>query len=91
MLPTLGELTGSGRSFLSDVGIELPSGTRPVLCYCIDWTEQRHHLAGGLGAAVLDRFVSARWIKRSARGRAVTVTDGGRTVLANCFGIDWMD
>ncbi|MDT7759496.1 MAG: hypothetical protein QOH27_5394, partial [Mycobacterium sp.] len=85
------ELTSSGRSFLKDVGIELPSGPRPVLRYCIDWTEQRHHLAGGLGAAVLDRFVSAHWIKRSPRGRAVTVTDRGRAALANCFGIDWAD
>jgi EmrB/QacA subfamily drug resistance transporter len=85
------ELTSSGRSFLKDVGIELPSGPRPVMRYCIDWTEQRHHLAGGLGAAVLDRFVSAHWIKRSPRGRAVTVTDRGRAALANCFGIDWAD
>jgi DNA-binding transcriptional ArsR family regulator len=85
------ELTSSGRSFLKDVGIELPSGPRPVLRYCIDWTEQRHHLAGGLGAAVLDRFVSAHWINRSPRGRAVTVTEGGRTALANCFGVDWAD
>jgi DNA-binding transcriptional ArsR family regulator len=85
------ELTASGRSFLCDVGIELPSGPRPVLRYCIDWTEQRHHIAGGMGSCVLDRFVSAQWIKRSPRGRAVTVTDLGRTALADCFGIDWTD
>jgi hypothetical protein len=40
---------------------------------------------------VLDRFVSAGWVKRSSRGRAVTVTDRGRTALADCFGIDWTD
>jgi DNA-binding transcriptional ArsR family regulator len=83
------ELTESGQAYLVDVGIELPSGRRPVVRYCIDWTEQRHHLAGALGRAVLDRFVTAGWVKRAPRGRAVTVTDRGRTALDGCFGIDW--
>ncbi len=83
------QLTAAGRTFLTDAGIELPSGSRPAVRYCIDWTEQRHHLSGRLGSCVLDRFVSAQWIKRSARGRAVTVTDLGRGALADCFGIDW--
>jgi len=85
------ELTESGRAFLVDVGIELPSSRRPVVRYCIDWTEQRHHLSGGLGRGVMDRFVSAGWVKRASRGRAVTVTERGRTALAGCFGIDWTD
>jgi hypothetical protein len=59
--------------------------------YCIDWTEQRHHLSGGLGRGVLDRFVSAGWVKRVPLGRAVTVTDTGRAALADGFGIDWAD
>jgi DNA-binding transcriptional ArsR family regulator len=83
------ELTAAGRSFLADVGIELPSSRRPVVRYCIDWTEQRHHLSGALGRGVLDRFVSAGWVKRGPRSRAVTVTDRGRTALDGCFGIDW--
>lgn len=85
------ELTESGRRFLGVAGIELPSGSRPLVRYCVDWTEQRHHLAGGLGRAVLDRFSSADWIKRSPRGRAVTVTAAGRAALADVFDIDWSD
>jgi DNA-binding PadR family transcriptional regulator len=38
---------------------------------------------------MLDRFVEARWVKRVPRGRAVTVTDDGRSALADWFGIDW--
>jgi hypothetical protein len=48
-----------------------------------------HHLSGGLGRAVLDRFLSAGWVKRVPRGRALTVTDDGRSALADAFGIDW--
>ena len=29
--------------------------------------------------------------RRAPRGRAVTVTDRGRTALADCFGIDWVE
>jgi DNA-binding transcriptional ArsR family regulator len=83
------ELTDSGREFLTHAGIELPLSRRPLVRYCVDWTEQRHHLSGGLGRAVLDRFVSADWVKRVPRGRAVTVTADGRAALADLFGIDW--
>jgi len=83
------ELTDTGRDFLAEVGVEIPFGKRPLVRYCVDWTEQRHHLSGGLGRAVLDRFLSVGWAKRVPRGRAVTVTDDGRAALAEKFGIDW--
>ncbi len=83
------ELTDAGRDFLTGIGVEMPTGKRPLVRYCVDWTEQRHHLSGGLGRAVFDRFLSAGWVKRVPRGRALTVTDDGRTALADAFGIDW--
>jgi DNA-binding transcriptional ArsR family regulator len=85
------ELTGQGRMFLNRLDIEIPSGSRPLIRYCVDWTEQRHHLSGALGRAMLDRFVAAGWVKRMPRGRAVKVTPDGRTALADWFGIDWTD
>lgn len=81
-------LTTTGRDFLTDIGIELPSGRRPLVRYCVDWTEQRHHLSGRLGRAVLDRSLSAGWLKRAPRGRALTVTDAGRTAFRETFGIE---
>jgi hypothetical protein len=83
------ELTDGGREFLAEVGVELPTGRRTLIRYCVDWTEQRHHLGGALGRAILDRFVSAGWVKRTPRGRALTVTDAGRDALIDRFGIDW--
>ena len=83
------QLTETGRDFLTGVGVEIPTGKRPLVRYCVDWTEQRHHLSGGLGRAVLDRFLSAGWVKQVPRGRALTVTDGGRSALADAFGIEW--
>ena len=83
------ELTDGGRDFLAEVGVELPTGKRQLVRYCVDWTEQRHHLSGALGRAVLDRTLSAGWVKRVPRGRAVRVTEKGQTALADAFGIEW--
>jgi DNA-binding transcriptional ArsR family regulator len=83
------ELTGSGRDFLTELGVVLPTSGRPLIRYCVDWTEQRHHLGGGVGRALLDRFLSAGWLARTPHNRAVTVTAGGQAVLADSFAVDW--
>jgi DNA-binding transcriptional ArsR family regulator len=82
-------LTESGRAVLSDLGIDCsPAGKRPFVRYCVDWSEQRHHLAGALGARVLDRFEALRWIERRTATRAVTVTAAGVTGLGRALGLD---
>ena len=51
-------LTPSGEKALLDRGviIPVPSRTQRYAYGCVDWTERRCHLAGGLGAAILDRL-----------------------------------
>lgn len=83
------ELTENGSRVLTRMGIEVPSGSRPLVRYCVDWSEQRHHVAGRLGRAILDRFIGADWVRRAPRHRALTVTSTGRGALADLFGIDW--
>src|SRR5215467_10669877 len=58
---------GSGEALLSSWGIEiagLEELRRPMVRTCIDWTERRPHLAGALGAAIVDRFLETGWIRR---------------------------
>src|SRR5205085_182274 len=53
-------VTGTGEALLRDLGVDLPAlraGRRPVVRYCLDWSEQRHHLAGSLGGALADRLL----------------------------------
>jgi DNA-binding transcriptional ArsR family regulator len=66
---------------LLDLGIELPGGRRPLIRYCIDWSEQRHHLGGALGAAIANRFFELKWIKRAKGTRAVHVAPAGEQGL----------
>jgi hypothetical protein len=53
----------------------------------VDWSEQRYHLAGALGAAVLDRALQAGWVVRRPNGRAVDVTDAGQRALRQSLGL----
>jgi DNA-binding transcriptional ArsR family regulator len=81
-------LTGTGRERLARLGVVVdPPTRRPQLAYCVDWSEQRPHLAGWLGAALLDRFVTLGWLVRKPR-RVVTLTDAGRAGLAEQLGVD---
>jgi DNA-binding transcriptional ArsR family regulator len=83
-------LTARGSSELTAFGIELDALARlrrPLIRYCVDWSEQRHHLAGALGAAIASRCLELGWMKRARTGRAVHVTPVGRHGLADVFGL----
>ena len=78
-------LTPSGRSSLSALRVELPRSD--ALRYCVDWSEQRHHLSGAAGRALAGRLLELRWIRRADAGRAVFVTDLGRRELPTALGV----
>lgn len=79
-------LTDSGRALFADLGVQLP-GEQRELRYCVDWSEQRPHLSGWLGAALLARFVDLGWVSRGQR-RVVRVNASGRSALPERLGID---
>ena len=82
-------LTDDGRALLDELAVTVPATRRPSVAYCVDWTEQRHHLAGAVGAGLLTRFVELGWLRRGERHRrAVTVSDVGRDGFARVLGID---
>jgi DNA-binding transcriptional ArsR family regulator len=76
-------LTASGRRVLDRVGVPADGSVR----YCVDWTEQRHHLSGGLGRALFARLVELDWIRRSPDSRAVVLTSAGDEGLRELLGV----
>jgi hypothetical protein len=60
----------------------LPSATRRPLCrHCLDWSERRHHLAGALGTALLDRFQQLGWAHRVPESRVLAFSADGEAAL----------
>ena len=83
-------LTPSGVRELKAFGIDFDSlpARRPLIRYCVDWSEQRHHLAGSLGAAITDRMIELGWIRKAQRSRAVHLSDTGFEGLRDRFGVE---
>ena len=76
-------LTDDGVVALSEWGLALVLlDQQRHLRYCIDWTEQAHHLAGPLGTAVTDRFFELGWITRGTVPRSVELTPSGESAFA---------
>lgn len=83
------ELTAAGKEWLDGLGVVLDdSDRRPLLAHCVDWTEQRHHLAGRVGAALTRRLFDLAWIERGPISRSVIVTERGRAELRDRLGVD---
>ena len=73
-------LTPKGRRFSEDFGVTLPTdgATRRPLCrVCLDWSVRRNHLAGVLGAALLDRVLELKWARRESDSRVVAFSRNG--------------
>lgn len=83
-----GAVTDSGMRLFRELGIDLAEarGSRRMLCRpCLDWSERRPHLAGRLGAALFQHFLSARWIERAANSRAIRITAAGHAGFKHDF------
>ena len=78
-------LTKRGEEFAGKFGIDLEAlrGERRPLCKsCLDWSMRRHHLAGALGAAMLDRFYELNWARRDRSSRAVHFSSQGERAFS---------
>jgi len=85
-----GELTPVGKRFLAKFGatFDAKAATRRIFCRpCLDWSERRPHLAGSIGAAILDQVLAAGWLRRSEGSRALQVTPVGQRGFHDRFGL----
>lgn len=89
-----GLITDEGQRFFCDFGIDLTEVTRskrPLCRTCLDWSERRPHLAGRLGAALLDRTLALGWIKQTEQSRALRIARAGEIGFVRVFNLpsDW--
>jgi DNA-binding transcriptional ArsR family regulator len=75
------DVTSKGEKLFHDLGInirELRQQRRAFARQCPDWSERRPHIAGALGAAILEQMFRHGWIARVRSSRVVRVTAIGR-------------
>lgn len=83
-----GAVTPAGAALFARLGVVAKPREGRLFCRpCLDWSERRPHLAGGLGAALCSRCFDLGWIKRLPGTRAVMVTREGKRGFAEAFGI----
>ena len=85
------ELTPAGTAFLAGLGVDLEAARakrRAFARQCVDWSERRPHLAGALGAALLDRLEDLGWVERTA-DRTVRITRRGAADMPAQLGFAW--
>jgi len=78
------EITPTGMDWCLEQGIDLeqPKTRRRPLCRpCLDWTERKMHLAGVIGAAIFNRLIALKYVRREEESRVVTLREEGRRFI----------
>jgi Predicted transcriptional regulators len=81
-------LTDDGERFARAMGIDLDAlqqRRRPLCLSCLDWSVRRPHLAGALGAAILERFYALGWARHRKGSRVVSFPAAGERSLRTQF------
>ncbi|WP_099156834.1 ArsR/SmtB family transcription factor [Virgibacillus ndiopensis] len=84
-------ITSDGEIFFNTIDIDtnkLKKKRRMFCSKCLDWSERRHHIAGALGNAMLEKFLELEWIERVPKSRALKITALGGNGLNEMFGVD---
>ncbi|WP_077324291.1 winged helix-turn-helix domain-containing protein [Virgibacillus siamensis] len=79
-------VTTKGENFFRDLDIDisrLKSGKK-----CLDWTERRHHIAGPLGKALLEKFLERGWMERVPESRSLHITEEGKQQFRQKFALE---
>ncbi|HKT41868.1 MAG TPA: helix-turn-helix domain-containing protein [Rhodanobacteraceae bacterium] len=85
------DVTRAGAEGLLGLGVDVDAARtsrRRFACACLDWSERRPHLAGALGAGVLQAMLDRKWISRDLDSRALAVTRAGQRAFRDRFGIE---
>lgn len=68
-----------------------PPRGRPYCRPCLDWSERKPHLAGGLGAMICAHALDQGWLTRKSGSRALTITASGAQAWRELLGLQAWD
>jgi len=85
-----GLVTPRGAKLFSGFGIDLSAmqhSKRPFCRSCLDWSEQKPHLAGAVAAAFATRCFDLGWVQHLPHTRAVAISPAGAKGFRDQFGV----
>lgn len=92
------DATAEGRARLAATGVAIGQAEKAprFACDCMDWSERRPHLAGGLGREIASAWLARGWLRRlPAHGegdilarRRIAVTPAGARGLRDSLGLE---
>jgi DNA-binding transcriptional ArsR family regulator len=84
-------VTDKGWDWLAGLEIskdDFKNSRRPLTRQCLDWSERRPHLAGQLGAVLLEKMQQKKWFRKVQFSRAMIITSKGSQELYNLLGLE---
>jgi DNA-binding transcriptional ArsR family regulator len=84
------DVTLAGAEAFEALGIDIAATRalrRKFACPCLDWSEQRPHIGGALGAALLKTALRKKWFVQDLDSRALGITSLGRREMLTRFEI----
>ena len=70
------------------IDVELCRKQRRRFAYaCLDWSERRPHIAGAVGAALLNVALKRKWVIQDLDTRTLAITTLGRREMLARFGL----
>lgn len=91
LAPKAYELTPDGQNWFRSIGIDtdkIKSQKRSFAYPCLDWSERKHHIAGGLGAALLQTFLQKHWVRRLSHSRELILSQSGKLAFREKLGLN---
>lgn len=83
-------VTRAGKQFFGETGVDvdaLSQQRRRLSHACLDWSVRRHHLAGAVGAALLNRCYELGWAQRVKNSRVVSFSAPGERAFRQKFSV----
>jgi DNA-binding transcriptional ArsR family regulator len=84
-------ITNAGWQLLTEFDIdknEMMNNRRAITRQCLDWSERRPHIAGQLGATLLNHMLERNWFKKVRFSRELIITSKGRREMQKFLGVE---
>lgn len=85
------KVTQLGKKWFSEMDIDtdiIQLKKRSFAHQCLDWSERKHHIAGALGASLLETMIKKDWLRKKTNSRELILTSKGKIALKNKLNLE---